>query len=607
MRDDQRFLQTVAQSPGVYQMYNANGDLLYIGKAHNLRKRLASYFRDKAQLTPKTVQLMSQVANIETIVTNTENEALLLESNLIKRYLPRYNVLLRDDKSYPYLYLSTHKQYPMLSLYRGVKKNKGKYFGPYPSVNAVRETLALLQKLFKLRQCNDTFFNNRSRPCLQYQIKRCTAPCVGYISAEQYNENVRLVELFLEGKNQKVIEGLMQKMEEASNNLDFEEAARYRDQIAHIRQIQSDQSIDQGLSDVDAVAAAISHGVACVNVLVVRQGQVVGSKPFFLNISADDSESLVLSEFLPQYYMGHPRGQGYPQAIIVNHWLYEQQWVQQALSEQFNKQLNIVTSPRGQRRQWQKLSIANAFESLRGHLSTRQTTYQRLEALQTALEIDSIPQRLECFDISHTQGENPVASAVVFDQQGPKKDAYRRFNIKNVQSGDDYAAIQQAVYRHFKKLKEKEEPLPDVLIIDGGRGQLHEAEKVLEELQVTGVVTISIAKGPGRKPGFETVYQSGRNSPLNFEPDEQALHLLQQVRDEAHRFALTTHRGQRGKKRVQSTLEDIAGIGEKRRQQLLQRFGGLQGLKQASVQDIARVPGISKQLAHRIYNTLHGK
>lgn len=598
------FLASVPNHPGIYQMFDERNEVLYVGKARNLKKRLVSYFR--AQIADsKTQALMKQVAHITITITASENEALLLESTLIKKLLPRYNVLLRDDKSYPYLFLSAHPDYPRLDIHRGAKREKGDYYGPYPSASAVHETLDILQKLFKIRQCNDHFFKSRVRPCLQYQIKRCTAPCVGYIDPKTYQQNIHFAVLFLQGKNTDVINALVTKMEQASAQLAFEEAARLRDQIISLRRIQERQYINIKEGDIDIIASLSQAGVACVHILFIRGGRLIGNKSYFPKTDGSIQEEEVLSAFLPQYYLSTNRGESIPKHIIVNHRLTEKKWIENALSEQLQKTIKIMDQTRGGHQQRLKMAEINARHALMSYLTDQMHFYQRLEAFQTALKLPNLPQRIECFDISHTMGEATVASCVVFDTDGARKQDYRRFNINGIKPGDDYAAIAQALSRRYAKLKTANGLLPDVIMIDGGKGQLSVAEKVLEEIQVSGVILMSIAKGEGRKPGLETVHISGENKPLCLAPDSQALHVIQQIRDEAHRFAITGHRKRRAKSRNKSFLENIVGIGAKRRRDLLNYFGGLQEIKGASAEEIAKTPGISKEIAQRIYDLLH--
>jgi excinuclease ABC subunit C len=600
--DSQLFLKTVTGQPGVYRMFGARDEILYIGKARNLKKRLTSYFRGTQSL--KTAALVKDIRRIEVIVTHTENEALLLECLLIKQHRPYYNVLLRDDKSYPYIVLTEHADFPRLDFYRGAKSGKQRYFGPYPSTTAVRETLNLLQKLFRLRTCQDDFFRHRKRPCLQHQIGRCTAPCVELIDRQAYQRDVKRAVLFLEGKSQEIVDDLAQQMDTASQALDFEKAAHIRDQVAMLRQIQQQQSVigDQGDSDIIAVVAR--HGVMCVQVLSVRAGRLLGSKAFFPSVPAQSTEQEVLAAFLPQYYFAETHAQDIPKQIFLSHELAEANWLATALTEQAKRNVKLITHPRGERARLLELAEQNAIQALQHHLTERSTVYKRMLALQELLMLENLPQRLECFDISHSQGEATVASCVVFDETGPRKKDYRRFNIEGITAGDDYAAMKQALTRRYTALKNEEAKLPDVLIIDGGKGQLKQAEEVLEELQISNIKILGVAKGPTRKAGLETLFLSGKIVPLDASADSPALHLIQQIRDEAHRFAITGHRHRRAKTRNTSVLESIPGIGSKRRRELLRQFGGLQELKRASVEDIAKVPGISKELAKKIGEVL---
>jgi excinuclease ABC subunit C len=601
--DSKAFLENLPASPGIYKMISAQGRVLYVGKARRLKDRVSSYFRNASQLDSKTSAMMAQVRRIDITIAASENEALLLESTLIKSLRPRYNILLKDDKSYPYLFLSAHPDFPLLKIHRGTQREKGEYFGPYPSVRSVYETLDLLQKLFKVRQCNDIFFKNRTRPCLQYQIKRCTAPCINHIDAKTYQENVNYVRLFLQGKNESIITVLANKMEKASNDLAFEEAARYRDQVKNLRQIQDRQAM--GARDVDVVALATRAGVICIEVLSLRSGTWIGSHPYFPHVPENTEISEALCAFLSQYYLNSARGKSFPKKIYINQTLADSAWLEAAFSEQWGHKVVITKPQRVEGKKWLQLATRNAEQALNTHLSSRLLYADALQALQKSLHLKDIPQRFECFDISHTQGEATIASCVVFGNEGPLKESYRRFNIKDITPGDDYAAMQQALTRHYTHLKIDAKPLPDILIIDGGKGQLAIAEAVLKELQITGVLLMGIAKGVTRKAGEETIFVAGNNQPIVLANDSPELHLLQRIRDEAHRFAITGHRKQRAKARNTSTLEQIPGIGAKRRGQLLRSFGGLQGVANASVSDLCKVTGISKDLAERLYDVLH--
>ncbi|BCO30653.1 UvrABC system protein C [Thiohalobacter sp. COW1] len=598
--DAQGFLRTLTPRPGVYRMLDANGEVLYVGKARNLKRRLASYFR-KSGLPIKTVALMGQMADIEVTVTHTESEALILEHTLIKAHQPRYNVLLRDDKSYPYIYISTDQDYPRITVHRGAKRGKGRYFGPYPNASAVRESLHLLQKVFRVRQCEDSFFANRTRPCLQYQIKRCTAPCVGYISPGDYAEDVDLTIRFLEGKNTELIDELAQRMEAAAEALEYEQAARYRDQIASLRRVQERQYVSGERGDLDIVAAVQQGGLVCVQVFYIRAGRNLGNKVFFPRAPDQAGLDEVLHAFLVQYYLEHE----VPQTILLNAEPEDRELIETVLAERAGHRVELRHRVRGERARWLAMAERNAEHALQARLASRSGMQQRMEDLQQLLNLEEPPERIECFDISHTRGEATVASCVVFNAEGPLKSDYRRFNIEGIEPGDDYAAMAQALQRRYLRLQEGEGKLPDILLIDGGKGQVGMAVKVLEELQVQGVLIVGVAKGPERRPGHETLIVPGRGE-LHPPADSRAFHLIQQVRDEAHRFAITGHRHRRGKARTSSPLEGIPGVGPKRRQQLLRQFGGLREVERAGVEDLARVKGISRELARQIYAAFHG-
>lgn len=599
-QDKKTFLQKLPRQPGVYRMLDEQGTVLYVGKAHNLGARVRNYFRQEGQ-GAKQAALMSHTVDIEFTITHTEGEALILENNLIKKLKPRYNILLRDDKTYPYIYVSTSNEFPRISFYRGAKKKKGQYFGPYPSAGAVRQTLKLLQKLFPVRQCEDSFFKNRSRPCLQYQIKRCTAPCTGLISAKDYAQDVQLAILFLQGRAQDVIDEMAQQMEQASESQEYERAAVLRDHIQNLRKISEQQYMDNEGGDLDIVAAMVEAGQACVQVFFIRGGRNLGNKVFFPKVHKFDDADTVVQEFLSQYYSE----KFIPNEIITSHAPVESDLLQNALSEQSGHKVVIKHKVRGVRGQWLKLAKHNAEHSLKSQLSSKAGMRKRLLELTQVLELDECPTRMECFDISHTMGEATVASCVVFGPEGPEKSHYRRFNITGITGGDDYAAMQQAIERRYTRLVKGEGQIPDILFIDGGKGQISKVQEALNEIQVNGVQVIGVAKGPDRRPGQERIILSNQQSPIILPEESAALHLIQQIRDEAHRFAITGHRQKRGKKRTKSVLEEIPGMGPKRRQVLLTRFGGLQQIKRAGVEDLASVDGISKDLAQKIYNTFH--
>lgn len=601
--DSEAFLKTLPQRPGVYRMLDEQGAVLYVGKARSLKARVTSYFRASG-LTAKTIALVNRIADIQITVTNSETEALLLEQSLIKAERPPYNVVLRDDKSYPYIYLTDHADYPRLTFHRGARKKTGRYFGPFPSAGAVRESLNILQKLFRLRHCEDSFFSNRSRPCLQYQIQRCSGPCVGFIDAGEYREDVELAVMFLEGKSSDVLEIFKVRMQQAAEQLEFERAAKYRDQIARLRRVQETQYVHAAEGDVDLFAVAESAGVFCVQALFVRAGRMLGQRTWFprneLSLPADE----LLEAFLSQYYLGGPE-RDLPRTVISSPGIPEREVLAEALTQRSGRRVDVVHQVRAQRARWLALAAENASHSLNAYVADKRNVFARLVAIQEALGLDDVPQRLECFDISHTMGEATVASCVVFDSNGPLKSDYRRFNIEDVAAGDDYAAMEQALRRRYTRLKQGEGKLPDVLVIDGGPGQVARAEAVLEQLQVDDVAVLGIAKGPSRKPGLEKFLLDGRE--IRFPPQGEAFLLLQQIRDEAHRFAITGHRQRRQKARRHSELDDIAGVGPKRRRELLSHFGAVAALRGASVEEIAKVPGISRKLAQDIFGALHAE
>lgn len=602
--DSSAFLATCSGRPGVYRMFDSEARLLYVGKAKNLKKRLSSYFRKTGQ-APKTAALVARIAQIETTITANETEALLLEQTLIKEWRPPYNILLRDDKSYPYVFLSDG-DFPRLGIHRGAKKAKGRYFGPYPSALAIRESLSLLQKTFLVRQCEDSYYRNRTRPCLQYQIKRCKGPCVGLVSPDEYAEDVRHSVMFLDGRSNALSEELSASMEKASMALEFERAAELRDQISMLRRVQDQQSMEGGTGDVDVVAVMLTPGGACVHLISVRGGRVLGSKNFFPQVAIEEEGGDVLMAFLAQYYLGNAE-RDLPSELIVNVQHEDFATLIEAIESLRGRSLSISLRVRGTRARWQQLAVTNAEQALAARLANRQHLAERFEALATVLEMDEPPQRMECFDISHSSGEATVASCVVFGPEGPLKSDYRRFNIEGVTAGDDYAAMHQALTRRFSKIKDGEGKLPDVLLVDGGKGQLAMAREVLQELAVPDLILLGVAKGTTRKPGLEVLYLNDAEHEFTLPGNSPALHLIQQIRDESHRFAITGHRARRGKTRRTSTLEEVAGIGPKRRRELLNHFGGLQELSRASAEEIAKAPGISKKLAELIYDTLHSE
>ena len=596
----QSLIVNLTHCPGAYQMINANGQVIYVGKAKDLRKRVGSYFQGRS-LDSKTIAMLRQVADIEVTVTRTETEALMLEYNLIKRHKPRFNVLLRDDKSYPYIHISIDQEFPRLSFYRGARKKDGRLFGPYPSAGSVRETLSQLQKLFQVRQCDDSYFANRTRPCLQYQIQRCTAPCVGLISSEEYRQNVDHAELFLKGRSGVVTESLAQRMESASDQLDFELAAQYRDQIARLKIVESQQLVSRVAGDFDVIGLVFLHNIYSVAVMCFRGGRLLGSRSYYPKTVLKAKPEEVMRAFLLQYYGKRDA----PKDILISQSVSDTDAIEDLFSDKANHRIKIKHRVRGDRARWIEMALTNAEQAAALKKNSNTTMAQQLETVAEALRLDEVPGRLECFDVSHTGGEFAVASCVVFGSDGPLKSEYRRFNIVGVTAGDDYGALAQVLRRRYERVKKGEGLIPDVLLVDGGKGQLSVAVDVLEELQLVGVCLVAVAKGEGRKPGRERLYLKNTQEPLKLAASSPALHLIQQLRDEAHRFAIAGHRVRRQKKLSSSPLEEIPGLGPKRRRALLRQFGGLQAVIRASVDDLAQVKGISRQLAQLIYEYFH--
>ncbi len=597
--DHKHFLQTLTHEPGVYRMLNADGKLLYVGKARSLKKRVATYF-SKNQQSPRIAKMVSQTVDVEITITNSETEALLLENNLIKEHRPRYNILLRDDKSYPYIFISSNHKYPQITFHRGSRRKTGRYFGPYTSVGAARNALSLLQKVFKVRQCDDYFFNHRSRPCLQHQIDRCSAPCVGLIDEDSYRNDMESAIEFLEGNSHQLINRYVKNMDTASSEMNYEQAATYRDKIEMLRKVSEQQYVSSEDGDIDIIAVKSEGEIACVQVFNIRAGVNLGNKSYFPNLPEVTTNEKILAAFLGQYYLTHT----IPEEIITNCKPNDFVLIQEMLSQRANKSVCIKYSTRSKRARWLEIAKKNVAAALHSKLISKASLEQRFEALQEELEFDFLPSRLECFDVSHTSGEATVASCVVFEQQGPLKSDYRRFNIKNVKAGDDYAAMQQALMRRYTRIKKGEGILPDILFIDGGKGQVNKAQEVIDELQVEGVKVIGVAKGPDRRAGYETLVFAKSNKMVKLLGNSLALHLIQQIRDEAHRFAITSHRKRRTKNRFTSPLEQIEGLGPKRRQNLLKYFGGMRGITHAGEEELAKVPGISKNLAKAIYQEL---
>ncbi|WP_394200689.1 excinuclease ABC subunit UvrC [Marinagarivorans algicola] len=601
--DVKAFLKNLTTAPGVYQMFDVTGKILYVGKAKNLKNRVSSYFHKAEGLTPKTQALVKRIANIEITVAPSEAEALVLEQNLIKAQRPPYNILMRDDKSYPYIFLSDTDEYPRIGVHRGAKKRKGKYYGPFPNASAVRESLSFLQKTFRVRQCEDSVFKNRTRPCLQYQIGRCTGPCVEAISKRNYREDVRHTQLFLEGRSELLHNELVQSMERASHNLAFEEAALHRDQITALRSVQAQNTVDAGQGSADIVACSTEAGQVCMHVLFVRDGRMLGSKSYFLHNKLDESHGELIAEFLPQLYLGG-RKMDVPTEVVISHRIEETGVLAQVIGDVCGHKVIINHSVRTHRARWVAMAIEAATQNLRNRLGQQQHTLARFESLQQALNLPEVPSWIECFDISHSSGEAAKASCVVFNREGAVKSRYRIFNIEGITAGDDYAAMEQALTRRYSRLQKEGADLPDLLLIDGGKGQLSKAREVMIELGITSMVLFGVAKGTTRKPGFETLIAQD-NTEQVLSSDNPALHLIQQIRDEAHRFAITGHKAARDKKRSRSTLEDIPKVGPKRRRDMLKHFGGLQEITKASVADLAKVEGISRNLAEEIYAHLH--
>ena len=595
------FLKSLTHRPGVYRMLDAKHRVIYVGKARDLKKRVSSYFT-RAQQAPKTAAMMEQVARVEVTVANTEAEALILEYSLIKRHKPRFNVLLRDDKSYPYIYASTDQPFPRLKFHRGARRGKGRYFGPYPSTRAVRQTINELQKLFLIRNCEDSFFNNRTRPCLQYQIKRCTAPCTQLISSEQYRADIEAAIQFLEGKNAHVVNTFVTRMEQASADQDYEQAARFRDQISKLKEVQARQLVKRSdRKDLDILGFASNGAIHCVTVMFIRHGSVIGSRDHFPRLPGETDKQRILNAFVAQYYLGRAA----PPEIIIETDIDDAELLQPELSERAGHKVEIRSRVRGDRARWLQMARTNAEQGLTLKAASNATIRRQFAALGEALGLDEAPQRLECFDVSHTSGEATVASCVVFNTAGPLKSDYRRFNLSPDVAGDDYGAMAEALRRRYKRVKKGEVPMPDVLFIDGGKGQLAEAMKVLDELELDWLTVVAVAKGRARRPGAERLFRPGRDRAESLSPDSPALLLIQQIRDEAHRFAITGHRHRRAKARRTSRLEEIAGLGPKKRRELLRQFGGLQGVLAAGVDDLAQVRGIGRRLAETIYNDLH--
>lgn len=599
-----QFLRNVTSAPGVYRMYDATETVIYVGKAKDLKKRLSSYFRANLP-NVKTQALVSHIANIDVTVTHSETEALILENDYIKRYMPKYNVLLRDDKSYPYILLSQHR-HPRLAYHRGPQREKGQYFGPYPNGGAVRESLHLMQKLFPIRQCDDLYYKARSRPCLQYQLQRCSAPCVGKISDEAYQQQVRLAELFLRGKDQQVIATLVEQMEQASIALEFEQAAQYRDQITALRRVSEQQQVSSAHGEMDVIGVHYASGIACFHLLFIREGKIIGSRSYYPQVPDATDMAEVLRSFMLQFYLNSDAHGNVPKEILLSEEYDELDELTDLLLEATQQKVAIRTNVRGDRAGYLRLAKTNATNAVLTKLTHKNTVEQRFLLLEEALEFSGSIARMECFDISHTMGESTVASCVVFNRDGPQKSEYRRYNISGITPGDDYAAMKQALERRFDKVTAAGK-IPDIVFIDGGLGQLRMAQAVVD-IKFVGLdkrpMLVGVAKGESRKPGLETLIFGDSEASFSLPDDSPALHLIQHIRDESHRFAITGHRNRRQKTRNTSTLESIPGVGPKRRKALLQFLGGLQEVKNASVNELRKVPGISAEMAQTIHDAL---
>ncbi len=600
--DHKNFLKNLTTQPGVYRMYNHKDEVIYVGKAKNLKNRVSSYFRKQVD-SIKTRSLVKQIVSMDVTVVNSETEAFILENNYIKQFKPRYNVLLRDDKSYPFIFLSEHR-HPRLTSHRGPKKRQGEYFGPYPSAWAVRESLRIIQKIFPIRQCEDNYYKARSRPCLQYQLKRCAGPCVeGLVSDEEYTQQIDLVRLFLKGKNKQVIDSLVSRMEKASNELRFEDAGRFRDQINALAKVQEQQWVSGDQEEMDVFGFAYRNGIASIQGFFIRDNKLLGSKSFFPKVPAESSQEEVLQSFILQFYLADNKS--IPKQIVIPQELLEQSSIEALLSKEAGRKIQFYKGARDEKKRYLDLANTNAETALDAKQSHQKSVFARYLELERVLDFEQPIQRMECFDISHTSGQQTVASCVVFNRDGPFKTDYRRYNIEGITPGDDYAAMAQALARRYKNASD-ESKIPDILLIDGGKGQLAQAEAHFEDWQgPKKPLLIGVAKGTSRKPGLETLILAGNHDTIPMSADSSALHLIQHIRDEAHRFAISGHRARRQKAKRTSVLESVPGIGAKRRQSLLKYMGGIQGVQNASKDEIARVPGISDELAEIIYDHLH--
>ncbi len=598
--DGKEFARRLSAGPGVYLMRDADGTALYVGKAANLRKRVSSYFDARPKIE-RIMRMVARIQSIEVSLTRTEAEALLLENEWIKSLKPRYNVLLRDDKSYPWVMLGSDHEFPRIAFHRGGKDKRRTYLGPYPSASSVRESINLIQKLFLLRNCEDSYFSHRTRPCLQYQVKRCTAPCVDNISATEYAGQVEDALLFLRGHSQKVITRLIGRMEQSAELQHYEQAAQYRDQINHLKQMQARQFVSAGNGDLDIIAVARFQRACAIEVISVRGGRSLGQRDYFPTQSEGHSDAEVLHAFLGQYF----RERKPPPELIISHSLEQEKLFEAVFSERCGRKVRIQSHPRSHRKQWLELAGRNALNALHMRSTESSRINQQFEALAELLQLEEIPQIIECFDVSHTSGHKTVASCVVFGHEGPVKSRYRRYNLNGFEPGDDYAAMREVLSRRYRKLQKEEGHLPDLILVDGGKGQLGIAIDVLAECGLSDIPLMGVAKGPSRRAGYEEWVLPVAPHSLKPGPESAASHLIQQVRDEAHRFAITGHRGRRQKAAVHSVLEDITGVGAKRRRALLTHFGGIQGVRKAGVEELAGIPGINRQLANRIFKALH--
>ena len=606
--NSKKFLGSLTSRPGVYCMKNTSDKIIYVGKAKNLKKRVSSYFNNIDAQPIKNQVMAKQICNINITVTQTENEALVLENRIIKKYKPKYNIIFRDDKSYPYIFLSTNHDYPRFLYHRGSLKGEGKYFGPFPSAGAVKKTLNIIQKLFLIRSCEDSVFSNRSRPCLQHQIKRCSAPCVNYISKNDYENDIKNARLFIEGKKEKIIKELSEPMQSAADKLDFEKAAKLRDQIRSIREIQEKQFIGGENDNFDIVVCVKNNNCTLIHLSFIRSGLNLGSRKYYPHNTEEQTESALIEAFLGHFYVtniDNVSKKNIPLEILVSNNIENRLLLENVLYEKLQRKIKIKYKVRGEKSKWLMLAKENAKLDLKKKLAIDENLKERYVTLQKLLNFKQRIENMECFDVSHTQGDSTIASCVVFGQNGPIKDKYRKFNIENIKKGDDYAAMSQVIRRRYTRVVKENSILPDLILIDGGKGQVSAAKKELNELQLSYIPVLGVAKGVSRKPGEENLILTDNHNGIFCDSTSPALHLIQHIRDEAHRFAVTAHRQKRKKKSVYSFLEEIEGIGSKRKQILIKHFGGLQGVSKAGINELSKVNGINKNLAKKIYETIH--